>query len=862
MLYILKTVNTVFVQLTRQLLQRTFATKSCATSTSSTWSFGNCQSNSISRPPHRLLGAYPYLLRLTPTNLPFSTMSQAASPARSTAAAAPTASASSSSSDSPSGLAHTNRLADEKSPYLRQHMHNPVDWYPWGEDAFRAAREQNKPIFLSVGYSTCHWCHVMEHESFESQVVADVMNKHYINIKVDREERPDVDKVYMTFIQAAGHGGGWPMSVWLTPSLEPFHGGTYFPPEDRFSRPGFRSILERIAMLWKTQHEKVALQASSITEQLKQFSTRTAASVPGPDAAGVHSTLSRTELVEIEKHCFDQLVARFDAKRGGFGSAPKFPRPVELNFLLRVYARHVVDQNTNEVAQQAWDMVRCTLQHMADGGVHDHLGGGFARYSVDEHWHVPHFEKMLYDQAQLVTVYANAYAIATTTAQEDKSQAASFRHVMQRTIQYVERVLMSPEGGIFCAEDADSLEADGSKKSEGAFYIWGKQEIETTVGDSSLSDAFCATYYIKEAGNTDLSRASDPHEEFTGQNILIKRGQTADGKAVPFDEQSVCASLGVSAAELRRRVELASSKLFEAREKRHHPHLDDKVICSWNGLMLSALCRAASVLEYSAPADDVDAVALAHRWTAMATKLASFITTKLYDEKSETLIRSYRQGRSDANGFCEDYACAVAGMLDIYELTANIHYLEWAVKLQQKQNELFWDDEAGGYFDTTGTDPSVLLRMKNDYDGAEPSATSVSTRNLLRLYDTTNDSAYHSKANQAAYSMRTQLIKAPVTIPEMCCALDMMYGPVRHVVVAGESEKALMRVIYKGYVPNQTVVYVTDESRPYLSSLHDFYSSIITKSSDAGCTVYVCENMACNLPCTDAESLEKLLAAE
>ncbi len=447
---------------------------------------------------------------------------------------------------------HTNRLAHEKSPYLLQHAHNPVDWYSWGEEAFAKARQENKPIFLSVGYSTCHWCHVMAQESFENGEVAAIMNREFVNIKVDREERPDVDRVYMTFVQATTGGGGWPMSVWLTPELKPFVGGTYFPPEDRYGQPGFKKVLERVATAWKENHDKIVEQGSQIVAALRE--SQSAATAEDKSDATVLDAAYR------------QIDRSYDPKEGGFGNAPKFPRPVTLNFLTRFYAR----DPKSDAGKQPFEMVLFTLGKMEAGGMHDHIGGGFHRYSVDRYWHVPHFEKMLYDQAQLAVAYLDAFQIT-----RDKQ----YQSVARDILDYVGRDMTSKEGGFFSAEDADSPvvrgigDAGHSKTAEGAFYVWTKKEIDETLGDAA--EIFDFHYGVQAHGNA--PEGSDPHDEFRGKNILIERHTIAE-TAQRFKK---------SEEEITKSVAQSREKLFAIRAKRPRPHLDDKIIAAWNGLMIS-----------------------------------------------------------------------------------------------------------------------------------------------------------------------------------------------------------------------------------------------------------------------------------
>src|SRR5437773_2740602 len=560
---------------------------------------------------------------------------------------------------------HTNRLAQEKSPYLLRNAHNPVDWYPCGEEAFAKARRENKPIFLSVGYSTCHWCHVMAHESFESEEVAAIMNREFVNIKMDREERPDVDRVYMTFVQATTGSGGWPMSVWLTPDLKPFVGGTYFPPEERYGQPAFKKVLERIATAWKEDHDKIVQQGSKIVEALRE--SQSAAPVEGKIDGSVADTAYR------------QLDRSYDPKEGGFGNAPKFPRPVTLNFLTRFYAR----DPKSDAGKYALDMALFTLRKMAAGGMHDHIGGGFHRYSVDRYWHVPHFEKMLYDQAQLAIAYLDAFQI---------TKDRQYQSVARDILDYVGRDMTSKEGGFFSAEDADSPVAGlglsavtaysaeaaakagsakagdpgHSKTKEGAFYTWTKKEIDMALGDAA--EIFDFHYGVQAHGNA--PEGSDPHDEFRGKNILIERHTIAQ-TAEHFKKTE---------EQIRKSLAQSRTKLFGIRAKRPRPHLDDKIIAAWNGLMISAYARAAQVL------DDP-------RYLEIATRAANVLREQLYDSSRKILYRNYRQGRSDIQGFADDYAFVIQGLIDLYEASFDIEWLKLAIQLQETQDRLFFDEK-------------------------------------------------------------------------------------------------------------------------------------------------------------------------
>ena len=707
---------------------------------------------------------------------------------------------------------HTNRLAQEKSPYLLQHAHNPVDWYPWGEEAFARARRENKPIFLSVGYSTCHWCHVMAHESFENEDVAAVMNREFVNIKVDREERPDVDRVYMTFVQATTGGGGWPMSVWLTPGLKPFVGGTYFPPEERYGQPAFKTVLERIATAWKENHDKIVEQGGKIVEALRESQSTTA-------AGKIDAT--------ILDAAYRQLDRSYDSKEGGFGNAPKFPRPATLNFLTRFYAR----APKGESGKHALEMALLTLRKMAAGGMHDHIGGGFHRYSVDRYWHVPHFEKMLYDQAQLAVAYLDAFQI---------TRDRQYESVARDILDYVSRDMTSKEGGFFSAEDADSPVAAGADRGhaetkEGAFYIWTKKEIDDALGD--IAEIFAFHYGVQPHGNA--PEGSDPQDEFRGKNILIERHTIAE----------TAKHFGKTEGEIRKLVAQGREKLFSIRARRPRPHLDDKIIAAWNGLMISAYARGAQVLDES-------------RYLEIATRAAKFLRTNLYEEKSKLLYRNYRGGRSDIEGFADDYAFMIQGLLDLYEASFDVEWLKFAVELQETQDRLFFDEKNGGYFSTSGEDKSVFLRMKDDNDGAEPAASSVAALNLLRLAQFRDDKQRSERARKTIDAFATTLSHFPSAIPQMLVALDAALSKPRQIVITGKKDapetKALLREVNGHFLP-KTVLVLADgaEGQKYLGEKNDAIRAMSPINGKSA--AYVCENFTCKAPVTDPAELAELL---
>jgi uncharacterized protein YyaL (SSP411 family) len=728
---------------------------------------------------------------------------------------------------------HTNRLAQEKSPYLLQHAHNPVDWYPWGEEAFAKARRENKPIFLSVGYSTCHWCHVMAHESFESDEVASIMNREFVNIKVDREERPDVDRVYMTFVQATTGGGGWPMSVWLTPDLKPFVGGTYFPPEDRYGQPGFKTVLERIATAWKENHDKIVEQGGKIVTALRE--SQSATSAEGKIDAAILDTAYR------------QTDRSYDPKEGGFGNAPKFPRPVTLNFLTRFYAR----DPKSESGRQALDMTLFTLRKMAAGGMHDHIGGGFHRYSVDRYWHVPHFEKMLYDQAQLAVAYLDASQILgdphlTPLPGQGEADAKApvrveFESAARDILDYVARDLTSKEGGFFSAEDADSpVVAVGADRGhvetkEGTFYVWTKKETDAALGD--VAEIFDFHYGVQPHGNA--PEGSDPQDEFRGKNILIERHTIAE-TAKHFRKIE---------EDIRKLLGQCREKLFSIRSKRPRPHLDDKIIAAWNGLMISAYARAAQVLDEP-------------RYSEIAVRAAKFLHANLYDPSRKILYRNYRGGRSDIEGFADDYAFVIQGLRDLYEASFDVQWLKFAVQLQETQDRLFFDEKNGGYFSTSGKDESVFLRMKDDNDGAEPAASSIAALNLLRLSQIRDDKQIAERARKAIDAFAATLSHFPSAMPQMLVALDYSLSKPRQIVIAGKKDtpetKALLREVNRHFLP-KTVLFLADgaEGQKYLGEKNEAVRAMST--IDAKPAAYVCENFTCKAPVTAPRQLAELL---
>jgi len=668
-----------------------------------------------------------------------------------------------------------NRLAREKSPYLLQHAGNPVDWYAWGEEAFARARAEDKPIFLSVGYSTCHWCHVMERESFEDDAIARKLNDGFINIKVDREERPDVDRVYMAFVQATTGGGGWPMSVFLTPDLKPFFGGTYFPPTPRHGSPGFPLLLDRLLELWRSRRRDIEDSGNQVLDEMRRAE------------AG-------SEPVLIDRAVLDKGVAFFrqvfDRDHAGFGGAPKFPRPVVMGFLHRMFAR-TRDEDTAI-------MSLATLHQMARGGMYDHLGGGFHRYSVDRQWHVPHFEKMLYDQAQLVDGYVEAYQL---------SGARAFAQVARETCDYVLRDLRDPEGGLYAAEDADSPDAEG-KRREGAFYVWTRAEIDEVLG--AQADDFCRFYGVTAEGNAD-----DPHGELTGTNVLHALG---DG-----DPAALAA---------------ARAALLARRNQRPRPHRDEKILAGWNGLMIGALARASAVLGEP-------------RYLRAAEEAAGFIERTLWD--GTTLRRRWAGGEAGGPGFLDDHAFLVRGLVELYQAGGPHRWLALAEAIADRMMALFFDEAEGAFFTTSGADPSVLVRMKEDYDGAEPAGNSVAAGALYRLAEMLGRDEWRVAADKTVRFYSGRLAGAPHAMPELLSAVDFGTEAPTTIVLAGDDVAALRATVSERYLPNALCLRAGAElgaRLPWVAAMGPI---------DGKAAAFVCRDHACERPVTDPAELDTML---
>jgi len=683
----------------------------------------------------------------------------------------------------------SNRLIHEQSPYLLQHAENPVDWYPWGEDAFQAAKEQDKPIFLSIGYATCHWCHVMAHESFEDEALAQLLNEHYIAIKVDREERPDIDRIYMSVCQIMTGQGGWPLSIFMTPEGKPFFAGTYFPKTTRMGIPAFKDVLKQIGTLWQNDRSRIAEVSQDITRAIQ----------PG---AGSSTPVPAMGLDTLGKG-YIQLERAFDLSWGGFGRAPKFPTPHNLTFLLRWHKR-----SGNSMAL---GMVGKTLDAMRSGGIFDQVGFGFHRYSVDERWLVPHFEKMLYDQASLAMAYTEAY---------QATGKIKFAEVAREILTYVLRDMTAPHGGFYSAEDADS------EGKEGLFYLWTPREVKEHLG-SGLGDLFCRVFDITDAGNFEEGR-SIPHVPVTLETFARKEGMDLKG--------------------LEAALEDARSRLFAVRKKRVHPLKDDKVLTSWNGLMIAALAKA-----YQVFGDQV--------YAAAARRAAAFILKNLKTAEGR-LLRRYRQGNAAYPGYLDDYAFMVWGLIELYEATFEVSYLQEAIALNEAMIEIFWDEQGGGLYFTGKGNERLITRSKEIYDGALPSGNSVAASNFLRLSRITGNTDLERRAEELTRAFSGQVTERPMGCTQLMVALDFMVGPSQEIVIAGdpalETTRAMVKIIQRSFLPNKVLLLRAQGLEgKRLASLAPFVAAM--RPMNGRPTVYVCEGYACKTPIRDIDSLKATL---
>ena len=692
-----------------------------------------------------------------------------------------------------------NRLAAEKSPYLLQHKDNPVDWRPWGEEAFKAAKDQDKPLLLSVGYSTCHWCHVMERESFSSEEVAAVMNKNFICVKLDREERPDVDKVYMTAVQAMTGQGGWPLNVFLTPDLKPFFGGTYFPPSARWGQPGWIQLLARIAELWSTRRKDIESDAVRLVQEV----SRHVGSVGGERRqTPVHPPASK-----VLEQALASFRGAYDPENSGFGGAPKFPMPSYQRFLLRRHAR------TGDGDARA--MVVESLRAMARGGIFDQVGGGFARYSTDAEWRVPHFEKMLYDNAQLLENLAEAVLV---------SRDQELGRALERTVAYLKRDLRGPKGGFYSAEDADSLPPElagkasnesHEHKEEGAFYLWTRAEIGEALGADA--EAFSARYGIEEGGNAPV----DPHGEFAGKNIPYDR----DPDAMPEE-----------------RAAAARAKLLSIRAKRPRPSLDDKCLVSWNGLALSGLSRA-----HVATGDP--------ETLALATKAAEFLRQECASKDGKELWHRWRDGDRAVAGFADDYAFAAQGLFDLYEAGFEPRWLAWSLQLAERAVVRFGAPGGGLYQTAAGEASELFARAVEDHDGVEPAASSVLADAALRLYELTGRESLRRFADETLERFGARAAERALSMPYLLSALDRALGKPQTLVIAGLDLPGGMELLAEARAklrPDLVVAAFTSKTKKELSAL---LPSIAAMTDSTKATAYICINRACGLPLSDPAAL-------
>ena len=685
-----------------------------------------------------------------------------------------------------------NRLINESSPYLLQHATNPVDWYPWGKDAFEKARKENKPIFLSIGYSTCHWCHVMEHESFSDEEVAALLNKYFVSIKVDREERPDIDQVYMAVTQTMTGRGGWPNTVFLTPGKKPFFAGTYFPKETRWGLPGLMELLPKVAAIWQNDRENVLKSAQQITDLLAGKGN------PNPGNAPDKSLLDKTR---------NLLADVYDPEYGGFGQAPKFPTPHILTFLLRRY-HHNEDT-------QALAMVEKTLTRMRLGGIHDHIGFGFHRYSTDGQWLVPHFEKMLYDQALLAMAYTEAYQ-----ATGKKFYARTVREILA----YILRDMTSNEGGFYSAEDADS------EGVEGKFYFWTLPQIQKILGKEE-TETFKKIYTLDANGNFTSPEAA----QTAGSNILHLK------KTLP----DLAGELGVPEKQLRRRLEINREKLFKVRNKRVHPFKDDKILTDWNGLMIAALARAGQVLNEP-------------RYTAVAVRAADFIMLRLRDNNGR-LVKRYRKGIAGLPAHLDDYAFVVWGFLELYEATLKAIYLQEAIRLNDQMIKHFWDQQSGGLFMTADDSERLLIRNKKIYDGAIPSGNSVAALNLLRLGHMTGREDYLKKAEGISRAFSESVNRYPPGHAHLMVALDYALNPNYEVVIVGQpgakDTRAMLRALRRPFLPGKVVLLRPADKKAAAEIIRMAPYTEFMVSKDGRATAYVCTDFVCKLPTTEISQM-------
>ncbi|CAN5813067.1 thioredoxin domain-containing protein [soil metagenome] len=681
---------------------------------------------------------------------------------------------------------HINRLINETSPYLLQHAHNPVDWYPWGEEAFAAARGANKPILLSIGYSACHWCHVMEHESFENEEIARLMNDNFVSIKVDREERPDLDQIYMNAVQMMTHHGGWPMTVFLTSEGVPFYGGTYFPPEDRYNMPGFPRVLSSMSEAYRERPDDIQQTGASVLAELNRLSIARESNEPL-----THVLLD---------YAFGGIVKSYDPVNGGFGRAPKFPPAMTLEFLLRVFHR--------TGSQEALDIVANTCRKMADGGLYDHLGGGFHRYSTDERWLVPHFEKMLYDNALLSRVYLHYYQL---------SHDESARRTAEGILDYVVREMRDANGGFYSTQDADS------EGEEGKFFVWSADEIASVL-DKEDTALFSAYYGVTKEGN------------FEGKNILN----------VTQPLEVVAAKEGVTPEHLQRSVERSRRRLFKLRGNRVKPDRDEKILTAWNGMMLASFSEAAAIL------DRPD-------YFEIARRNARFVLENL--RRKGLLLRTYKAGTAKLNAYLEDYAFLSDGLLTLYEASGEREWFEATISITKKMIEEFWDDQEGGFFYTGRSHENLIVRSKDYFDNATPSGNSVAAEVMLRLATLTDNDDYRRRSVTILRLIADSLHRYPSGFGRALCALDFHLGTPKEIAIIGDHDspqtRALLNAIWQPYLPNKVVAQAAPGDSKSLELIPLLRGRGLLNNSAAA---YVCEHFTCSEPVTSPEKVVFQLA--
>jgi len=679
-----------------------------------------------------------------------------------------------------------NRLINETSPYLLQHAHNPVDWYPWGPEALERARTEDKPILLSIGYSACHWCHVMERESFENEEIAALMNESFVSIKVDREERPDLDSIYMTAVQAMTGQGGWPMTVFLTPDGKPFYGGTYFPPEDRGGLPAFPRVVQSLARAYRENRGDVVQTTQKLVDQIRRASS------------GVTNLEPLT--IDILHQAFSGIAGQFDHRHGGTGLQPKFPQPMIYEFLIRYHLRFE--------SPNALDMVELTLEKMAHGGIYDQLGGGFHRYSTDTYWLVPHFEKMLYDNALLARLYLHAFQVTGKPL---------YRRIVEETLDYVSREMTGPEGGFYSAQDADS------EGVEGKFFVWRPEEIADLLGKED-AEIVNRLYGVTRTGN------------FEGQSILH----------VAEPAEKVAMDAGMPQSELTELVRRSKAMLLEARESRVHPGRDDKVLTSWNGLMLRAFAEAGAVL------DRPD-------YVSIANQNAKFLLDTL--RRGDRLLRTYREGKANLNGYLEDYAFLIDGLIALHEATFDQRWLREAIALGKGMVDLFWEERDGVWYDTGRDHEALIVRPRDVSDNAIPSGGSMATDVLIRLAVITGDSELNRRAAESLRSVRELMSRVPGGAGHWLGALDFYLSSPKEIALIGDpgaqATRALAVEVYREYLPNRVFLGVEDGG-PAASGLPLLEGR---GRIDGRSTAYVCENYVCKLPVTAPSDLARQLAS-